>query len=149
MELFDILKDAKITKVLTGSATSSTTAAPTSVIDMQNFESVLFVAGGLITSGAGHLFKLQKVTSTTGANPEDLSGASVTVLNGRQSALVNVHKPRDRYIRGMYIKASVASAYEPVFALQYNGRKRGANVNSSADADSGFGAITSVISPTT
>lgn len=147
MELFDIIKDAKITKVLAGSSVSGTALAATSVIEMDNYNSVCFLAAGFWTSGAGHLFKAQKCATTTGGTPVDLSGASAAIINGFQAAVLNIQKPRDRYIRGVYIKAAVASQYGDVFAIQYNGRRGGYNLNTSSDADSGHEYV-SVVSPT-
>jgi hypothetical protein len=43
--------------------------------------------------------KAQKCVTTTALTPVDLSGASVTNLNGLGAMKLNVTKPRDRYIR--------------------------------------------------
>jgi hypothetical protein len=146
MNLFDILKDCKITKVLEGSSVAGTALAASAVVEMDNYNSVCFIGGGLWTSGAGHLMKAQKCATTTGGTPVDLSGASATILNANQTALLNIQHPRDRYIRAIYIKAAVASAYWPIFAIQYNGRRQG-NQATTSDADAGLEAV-SVVSPT-
>lgn len=147
MDLINLIKNAKITKVIAASSVSDTAAVNGTVLDMANFNSVLFITSGFWTSGAGHLMKAQKCASTTGGSPVDLSGASVTNLNGLGAMYLNVAKPRDRYIRPVLIKAAAGSARNDVWAIRYNGRKRGDNLNTTSDADSGL-EVTSVISPT-
>lgn len=147
MQVFDIVKDTKITKVLAGSTVAATALAATSVIEMDNYNNVCFIAGGMDTSGAGHLFKAQKCATTTGGTPVDLSGASASIVDGFAGALLNIQKPRDRYIRGVYIKAAVASQYRDVWAIQYNGRRGAYNLNTTSAADSGL-EVVSVVSPT-
>ena len=147
MELMDIVKDCKISRVLLGSTVAGTAAAVTSVVEMDNYNNVCFIAGGLDTSGAGHLFKLQKCATTTGGTPVDLSGATASIVDGFAGALINVQKPRDRYIRGTYLKAAVASQYRDVWAIQYNGRRAGYNLNTTSAADQGL-EVVSVVSPT-
>lgn len=150
MDLTNLIKETQIRKVLAGSSVAGTVLAATACVEMDNYNGVCFMAAGMWTSGAGHLFKLQKCATSTGGSAEDLTGASAEILNGFQAAVINLAKPRNghRYIRGVYIKAAVASAYGDVFAIQYNGRKRGDNINTSSDADSGIEFV-SVISPST
>jgi len=147
MDLLNLLKNAEITKVVAASSVATTALAAGTVLDMANYNSILFVTSGFWTSGAGHLMKAQKCATTTGGTAVDLSGASVTNLNSLGVMKLNITKPRDRYIRPVLIKAAVASAVNDVWAIRYNGRKRGDNRNTTSDADSGSESL-SVISPT-
>lgn len=142
-----LLEKVKITKVLAGSTVASTAAAPSACVDMSGYDGVMFL-GTFITSGAGHLLKAQKCATSTGGTPIDLTNATVTAINGGETAVVDVVKPRQghRYIRADYIKAAVASGFGDVYAVRYLGKKK-PTVNSS-DVDSGIVSVVA-ISPST
>lgn len=148
MDLLNLLKNAKVDRIATASSVATTVAVNSSVLDMANYNGVTFLFGGFATSGAGHLMKAQKVATTTGGTPVDLSGASVTNLNGFGPCMLNVAKPRDRYIRVSLQKGTVGTATGDVFAIRYNGRRRGDALNTTSDADNGV-EIVSAVSPST
>jgi hypothetical protein len=52
MDLANLIKSGEITKVIAASSVASTVAANGTVLDMANYNSILFITSGFWTSGA-------------------------------------------------------------------------------------------------
>lgn len=103
MNLTDMVKTIR----LKPDGSTFTVAAGTSdvnsdIVDMQNFEGVRFLVGfGAITSGAVTSIKVQQGAASDMSDAADLLGTGVTVADNddNQVAIVEVYKPRERYLR--------------------------------------------------
>ena len=96
------------------------------VVDMQNFENVRFMVGfGAITSGAATSIKVQQGTDATVTDAADLLGTSVTVADtdDNQVAIVEIYKPRERYLRVVTKRATQNSVVDFAIAELWGAKK--------------------------
>lgn len=120
----NLSKEIKVTRVMNGVA-AGVTAQNSSSVDMQNFDSVMFVAMfGSITAGA--------VTSVNAAQSDDdstfadLAGTGITVADsdGDQVAVIDLERPVGRYVRCEISRATQNAVIDGVLAIQYRGRTK-------------------------
>lgn len=114
-----LLKEVKITKVKAGQ-TSGTTAVVTDVIDMANFEGVVFV-GSIATANAGNFVSVQQGMVADGSASADLLGTKVVTGDDADSFAVDVCKPTERYVKAT-ITRTAATITGDVYAIQYGPR---------------------------
>lgn len=103
-------------------AVSATTPLETSVLDMLNFESVLFVAQSSVTSTAQSLRMLNGTASTTGAGnfSEVIGDTSHTTTGG---SYLDVFRPTKRFVQGQFT-ASGAAGPRSLVAIRYGARSQ-------------------------
>lgn len=115
--------DIKITTAL--SYASGTADRNGAVLDMQGYESALIVvhfaaiAGGAVTS-----IKAQQDTAVGMGTAADLLGTGITVAadDDNQIFWINIHKPRERYIRVVIDKDAANATAESAIYYQSTGR---------------------------
>lgn len=116
----NISRSCKVTRVLNAVA-AGTTEQLGSVIDMQNFDTVLFlVAFGAIVAGAATSIKAQQGTLADGSDMADLAGSSVTVADtdDNKVAMLEVVRPQERYVRVAVERATQNATIDGALAIQ-------------------------------
>lgn len=120
--IYELLKGAKVTEVVSATATGTTTINSTEV-DMADFENVVFVTS-LGTANAGNGHKIQQDTVTGMAGAADLLGSQL-LCNGTGRVLMSeVIKPLERFVRCAVIRAGATTTINNVLAIQFGARKR-------------------------
>lgn len=118
---FQLSKNSKLTRHSNAVAAGTTDVEPTG-IDTAGFESCLFaVSFGTITSGAVTSIKLQQ--STDNSSFADLEGTAVTVADTDDNKVfwLDIHRPRERYIRCVVDRGTANAVVDSILAIQYNG----------------------------
>ena len=117
-------RNVKVTRVQNALSTGQGTTAGT-VLDMQNFDGVMFVAcvGAITASGTVTVKVLQgATTSPTG----ELSGAALVFTGAgddNKVGVLDVYRPTARYLRTSIVRAVQNGVVDGVVAIQYSGRK--------------------------
>ncbi len=120
--MFSIKEDTKITRVSNASGASTSDVVCTAV-DMKGFDSCTFVASfGAITSGCEASVKARQSTAANMANPADLLGTSIAVADDDddQCVVLEIHKPRERYLQCVLLRETQTAVVDGVIAIQSN-----------------------------
>lgn len=125
--MLSILKDMKISRVKNAVA-AGTTAQSTSVLDMQGFDSVIFLAAlgdVLITSVLTLTVKSNPTSSSSGGTTEK-AGNTLTDADGTSydngCLAVEVHRPTQRYVFATLTRTTANAAIDGIFAVQFNSK---------------------------
>jgi len=114
----NLSKSAKVTRVSNAVAAGQATTNCSSV-DMKGFESVTFiVAIGAIVSTGTVTVKAQQ--SEDDSSFADLEGTSIayTDADDNKLAILEITKPRERYVRPVVITATANGTIDGVIAIQ-------------------------------
>ena len=125
-----LLADCKITKV-SGAVAAGTSSVNSSEIDMTGFEGVVFI-GQYGTSAADNGLKAQQDTATGMASAADLEGTSVLLDGTETLSIVQVHKPREQFVRAVAVRGT-SSTLDSIIAIQYGPRTAAVDNNASTD----------------
>lgn len=121
-----------LAKLVSGIRVSNAVAAGTgtvtsSAIDMRNYEGALIVvAFGAIVSGAATSIKAQQSSDDGGSDAyADLLGTSITVADDddNQFVVLDIYKPRERYLKAIVSRATQNSTVDGIFVLRYGAKK--------------------------
>lgn len=124
-----LLENIKITRVL-DNQTAATSSKGTSVLDMQGYQGVVFVAALSVGHATNNYMKAQQGTTSTTTGFADLLGTKIQSTASALQLVLDIYRPRERFVRAVVIRATSSVIY-PVWAIQYSGRKM-AIVNSVA-----------------
>lgn len=117
-------KNTKVTRALVATAVGIT-AVNGSILDMANFEGVMFIASlGTITDGTTGV-KAQDGNDSGLSDAADLAGSSVTmaITDDGKSVILDIYKPLKRYIRPVVLRSGATGAViDDVVAIQYGPR---------------------------
>ncbi len=116
-----LAENVKITQVL-GNQTAATSSKGSSVVDMQGYDGVLFVASLSVGHSSTNFIKAQQGPSTTTSGFADLLGSKVLCTAGQLQAWLDIYRPRERYVRCVVARGASSVIY-PMWAYQYNLRK--------------------------
>lgn len=119
----NFLTDIKVLPVEAATGAGQTTIE-SAVVDTKGYEGVVFlVAAGTIDSSAVTKLKVQQGEQAGGGDMADLVGTGVTIAadDDGQSFAVEVHKPRERYVRAVITRATADSAFGVITAFLYGG----------------------------
>jgi hypothetical protein len=116
----NLSNEVKIRKVKAGQ-TSAGTAVESDVVDMQNYQGVVFAAT-IATANAGNFIKVQQGNLANGSDMQDLAGTKVIATDNAQLVWVDVYKPEKRYVRAVIIRAGTNTVTGDIIAQQYEGR---------------------------
>ena len=122
MSNYNLSKAGKVTRVM-DSVTAGTSDQNSTNIDMQGFNSVLFITSfGVITSSAVTSVKLQ--TSTDNSSFSDLLGSDITVADSDDTSMTvhDLAAPQERYIRLVVLRGTQNAIIDGSIALQYNAK---------------------------
>ena len=124
----NLLKNVKVDQIL-GYFAAGTTAKTSSIIDMQGYDGVLFVAGfgKLLEKGTLNVQVLQDTDSAGGTMAAVAGTAAYTVTAAdallTQSAIaVDVYKPQKRYLEVTVTPAVANAVILGVVAIRYKGK---------------------------
>ena len=135
--MLNISKEVKVTRVMNGVA-AGTSAQNSSVIDMQNFDGVVFIAAfGAITSGAVTSAKAQQGAASNLSDAADLKGTKITIADTDDDkvAVLDIYRPQKRYLRLVVSRATQNAVIDGVVALQYKGKKAPVTQDASVAGD--------------
>lgn len=143
--LGSILQDTKILKIA-DSAAAAKTVVTSDTVDTQGYEGVCFICklGAVVNAGAVSMAIYQGEASDM-SDEGALSGASAAIAttdtDSEQSLIVDVIKPRERYLRAKVTRATQNSEVDAMFAILYNPKQKPVTQPSTVDAS------TQVVSP--
>ena len=124
MECKTCLNKVKITRVINGTA-AGTTPVNSSVIDMQGFEGVMFIASfGAITATAVTGIKIQQGNASDGSDAIDLTGTALAILDTASNKVLvsEIYKPEKRYLRVVITRGTANAVVDGVVAQQFGAR---------------------------
>lgn len=125
--------------LINGVASSGTTSPlNTSVLDMDGFEGVLFMAFATATSTAQHLKVMMGTASATNTH----SDATGRVEHSVFGLYLDVFRPIKRYVQGSFTASGASSPARSVVAIRY-GTRSGPTSNASGDISTGSLALAS------
>lgn len=131
MSNINLLKDAKVTRVANSSAAAQT-AVTGSVLDMQGYDSVCFIALlGDVTSGSVLTLTAKENTANSTTVPTPLvdpdvatyTAASASDADNKLLAL-DIQKPRNRYIFPVLTRTAQDAVVDGILAIQYNSQNK-------------------------
>lgn len=126
----NMLKDAKVSRVA-NAASAAQTAVTSAVLDMQGFDSVVFIALlGDVTTGSVLTLtgKGNSAASTSSPTPKVYPGAP-TFTAGASDAdnkvmILDIQKPRDRYVFAELTRTTANAVVDGIIAIRYNSHER-------------------------
>lgn len=117
------LKNVKVTQCSSTVAAGTSAISSATVIDMQDYESVIFVYSfGTLTSGTVVTAKAaQLATSSPTASTDDIAGSGIAVAdtNSDKSVVLEIHKPTYRYIRPCVTRTTQNAVLNSIIAIQF------------------------------
>jgi len=111
-----LINRTRMVHVLANQA-AATTTQNSSAVDMQGWDGVVFV-GRFATVHATTKYVNIAQSTASGGTFSDLAG---TAVRGKTDFRIDVWKPRERYLRAEYHRAS--GVLGSTWAIQYNGRR--------------------------
>lgn len=118
----DIFNEVNALRLGAAGASSAGTAVNGAAFDNQNYDGVVIFCT-IATANAGNFLKAQQGNASNLSDAEDLAGSKVVaVANGQVVALV-VHRPKDRYVRGVAIRAGANTAIGDMYYIGYKSHK--------------------------
>jgi len=122
----NLSKSIKITRV-SASAAAGTSDVTGSVLDMQGFDGVLFIASfGTLTATQVTSLKAQQGSQSDGSDMADLEGSKVGPLadgDGGKCLVLDLFRPGKRYVRAVVDRGTANAVVDDVIAVQYCGTK--------------------------
>lgn len=117
--------NTKITRVMNAVA-AGTTDQTSSIIDMNGFEGVRFIAlFGTLTATQVTSMKAQQGAAAAMGDAADLAGSSVGPLadaDSNEMLILDVYRPRERYVRVVIDRGTANAVIDGVIAEQYGPR---------------------------
>lgn len=126
----NFIKNQIIAEVMAPVAAASNTDSNSDIIDTANCDGVVFIVPitDSVATGVATL-KVEQNTANSDSGMAAISGALVTGtcttsddLNN-QLLVVEVHKPRERYVQGVVTSATANIAFGNMIAVKYGERK--------------------------
>ncbi len=124
----NLSKDVKVTRVMDAIA-AGTTDQNGSSVDMQNFESVMFIAA-LGTLSATQVTQMKAQQSSDDGSSDafaDLLGSQTAAMaddDDDQCIILDIVKPRERYVRPVLERGTGNAVIDGIVAIQYGPRKK-------------------------
>ncbi len=124
--------EVKVSLVAAGEA-SAGTAINSSAVDMAGFEGVVFL-GSIATANAANFANLAQ-GDTSGGAFVDLAGTKVVPGDDGDSFMLDIFRPRDRFVRLEIDRGGANTATGDVYAFQYGPTKAPVSHGSTIDAE--------------
>jgi hypothetical protein len=122
-----LLKNCKVTRVMNAVA-AGTSDQTSSIIDMQGYEGVMFLASfGTLTATQVTSMRAQQGAAAAMGDAADLEGSTVGPLaddDDNQCLVLDVYRPRERYVRVVIDRATANAVIDGVVAIQYGPREK-------------------------
>lgn len=123
---FDLFKDGEFKRVSAAVAAGMATTN-CDAVDMAGYDSVAFVAliGTIAASGTVDM-KAQQDSASGMGSAADLAGTKVSLTDADDDKMLilNIHRPRERYVRAVITTAVGNGTIDGVFAILYNARNK-------------------------
>lgn len=127
MSELSLVKNTKVTRHSNAVAAGSTVITPASGIDMQGFEVCTFIAAfGAIVSAAATSIEVHQSSDDGSADAYTaLLGSKVTVADtdDNKVVIVEIVKPRERYLKLIVNRATQNATLDGIIAVQSQPRK--------------------------
>lgn len=127
---------SKTHKVILAKAGQSadTTTVTSDAIDMANFEGCQFV-GSIGTANAGNYAKVQQSSDDAAADAyADLTGTKNTPGDDGDSFLIDIYRPRERYLKCVVTRGASTTTGD-IYAILYGPKKKPVSHGSTIDAE--------------
>lgn len=130
-----LLKNVKVTRVA-NAASAATTDVNGSILDMQGFDGVMFIAlTGDVTDTSALALKCEQNTANSTSGMAELTG-SASFTAGASTAdnkalVLDVFKPRERYVRAVLERGTANAVVDGIIAIQYGSMSRPTTQDSS------------------
>lgn len=126
----NLLKNMKIQEVMAPVAAGSSTDQNSDILDMANWDGVIFIVPitDSVATGVATL-TIEQNTANSDTGMAALSGAVATATSAVNDDLnntlliVEVFRPRERYVQGVVTSGTANIAFGNMIAIQYKGRK--------------------------
>lgn len=127
-------KNAKVVLAKAGQTSAGTTVT-SDAIDTQGFEGCMFV-GSIATANAANFAKVQQ-SSDDGSSDTyaDLTGTKVVPGDDGDSFLIDIYKPRERYLKCLIDRGGANTATGDIYAILYGAHKAPVSHGSTIDAE--------------
>ena len=109
-----ILNETKVVLAAAG-VVAGTDAVATDIIDMQGFDSIVFVASAG-TYNAGNYMTVQQDDANSTASMADLEGSKCIFPASGKTAMIEVYKPCKRYVRAVVTRGASTTVGD-IYAL--------------------------------
>lgn len=126
----NLIKNVLIKEVMAPVAAGSSIDQNSDILDMANWDGVVFIVPvtDSVATGVATL-TIEQNTANSDTGMAALSGATATAtcatnddLNN-ELLIVDVYRPRERYVQGVVTSATANIAFGNMIAIQYKGRK--------------------------
>jgi len=128
----NLSKNAKFVLAKAGQS-ADTSAVNSDVIDMQGFEGVVFV-GSIGTANAGNYAKVQQGAQSDLSDAADLEGTKVVPGDDGDSFLIDVYRPKERYVRCVVTRGASTTTGD-IYAILYGATKYPVTQGDTIDAE--------------
>lgn len=126
-------KQTKLIRVA-AATTAATDAVVSSVVDTANFEGVMFF-GNVAVGAANNIVKAQQGQLANGNDMADLAGTANPIASNNNQFLLDIYKPRERYVR-VSLARGTSSASGDIYALLYGARNEPTTHDAAVDVES-------------
>lgn len=133
------LTTTKTTRIINATAAGTSVITPSTGVDMQGFDGVLFIAS-LGTLTAGQVTSLGAGDSLTNGSFVAISGivtGNMADGDSNKCLVLDVYRPQKRFITPILNRATQNAVIDGVVAIQYAGKK-GPTVQDSTVSKSAF-----------
>ena len=136
--MLNISKEVKAVRVMNAVAAGFGDTLNGSVLDMANFDGVVFIAAfGAITATAVTSVKAQQGAASNLSDAADLAGSKIDIADSQSNklAVLDIYRPQKRYLRMVVSRATQNAVIDGVVALQYKGKKAPVTQDASVAGD--------------
>ena len=119
----NLSKNSKVV-VISNTVAAGTSDIDASSVDMQNYESVMFIVQfGAIVAGA--VTSVNAKQSSDDSSFADLAGTAVAVADDddNKAFVLDIVKPGDRYVKPYIVRGTQNATIESITAILYGARK--------------------------
>jgi len=114
-------------------AAAATTAVNSDIIDTAGYEGVLFV-GSIGTANAGNYVKLQQGDNSSLTDGADLENTKVVPGDDGDSFMVDLYRPKDRYVRAVVTRGASTTVGD-IYAILYGAHAKPTSHGSTIDSE--------------
>jgi hypothetical protein len=124
-------KEIKVTLVK-ATQTSAGTAVNSDGVDMTGWEGVIFL-GAMHTANAGN--SANAAQGADNSNFDDLEGTKIVPGDNGDSFMIDVYRPKDRYVRCEVVRAGANTVLGEIYAIQYRPLSQPTTQGATIDAE--------------
>jgi hypothetical protein len=115
--------NVQVAKVLASVASGASDSQNGVHVDMQGYDGVMFFCT-LSAFAATNYLKAQQGEAVGDGDMADLAGTKVSPTANSNIAILDVYRPKERYVRPVIVRGVAATTIGDVYAVRYCGRKR-------------------------